>query len=225
MSETSSGNPQAINRPLEAMTNKEAALSPEQQQAVDAMAREGQKIESAVLDAREKADGKLKHLQAKELVDAGLKQMGHGVWETVKAELKGGVIGGVAGGIGGGAVLGTLGGIADRTAESALIGATSGAAAGGVFGSLIGLTLGYETAGIGYNRTVAREKQLPPARWYDWLISHGSGAVLNLLTARVIRSPRAGAWTSLIIGQVVNPITAGGLRNVVNGLWHMRKGS
>lgn len=209
--------------PGELVLKDEVKLTPEQQRAVDAMGKEGADLERAELDARGKAAGQLKQLHGKELVDAGLKQMGHGVWETVKGEVKGIVVGGALGGVGGAVSLGALGGIADRTAESVAIGAASGAFAGTAFGALAGGALGYETAGIGYNRKVTSKENLPPVHWYDWLISHGSGAVLNLFIGRVARSPKTAAQASFVLGQLINPISAGGIRNVVTGLWQMRK--
>lgn len=217
MSEVSSNSPLR-----EAEASGELAFNAEQKQVVDVMEQEGKKLEGAVLDAREQAAGRLKQLHGRELVDAGLKQMGHGVWETVKGEVKGAIGGGILGGITGGVSLGALGYVADRTAESAAIGAASGAFAGSTLGALAGGALGYETAGIGYNRKVARRENLPPARWYDWLISHGSGALLNLLVGRVARSPVTAARVSFVLGQLINPISAGGMRNVATGLWQMR---
>lgn len=188
------------------------------------MQKEGQKLEMAELDAREKAAGELKTLHGKELVDAGLKQMGHGVLETVKGQVKGTLTGVGLGAMTGALSLGTISGIMDRNIQSAAVGAATGAVAGAAVGGLGGYAIGYEAAGIGYNRNVAQRKNLPPARWFDWVLSHGSGFLLNVLLTRVVRDPQKTAWASLVLGEVINPISVGGLRNVATGLWQMRKG-
>lgn len=231
MSETNPSNPQFIGQADarvknagEGLPKDEVVLTAEQKQVVEVMESAGKKLEGAELDARENAAGQLKKLQGKELVDAGLKQMGHGVWETVKSEAKGLIGGGVLGGITGGVSLAALGGIADRTVESVALGAASGVVAGSALGAIAGGALGYETAGIAYNRNIVRRENLPPARWYDWVISHGSGALINLLVGRVARNPVTAARASFVLGQLINPISAGGMRNVATGLWQMKKG-
>ena len=170
MSETFSGDTTFVGqadgraRPAgEAVPSEELKLNAEQQEVVDVMQKEGGKLEAAVIDAREKAVGQLKKLQGKELVDAGLKQMGHGVWETVKQEAKGILDGGLIGGLAGGLGVATLAGLSnqpvDKIIKGGIAGATFGALAGGVTMGYVG----YELAGLEYNQNVARKKNLPPA--------------------------------------------------------------
>lgn len=228
MSENRPSNPQFIGRAdatrlHEALPKDEVVLSAEQKQVVDVMQSAGKKLEDVELGAREKAAGGLKVLHGKELVDAGLKQMGHGVWETVKSEVKGVIGGGILGGIAGGVSLAALGGFADRSVEGVASGAAVGALGGSALGALTGYGVGYEVAGIGYNRGVVRKQNLPPVRWYDWVISHGSLALVNVLVGRVARNPVTAARASFVLSQLINPISAGGMRNVATGLWQMKK--
>ncbi|MBI5620546.1 hypothetical protein HY949_02090 [Candidatus Gottesmanbacteria bacterium] len=68
MSETAASNPQFVGQadgtkpPSEALPKNEIELNAEQKQVVEVMKEEGQKLETAVLDAREKAAGQLKQL-------------------------------------------------------------------------------------------------------------------------------------------------------------------
>lgn len=229
MSENAPSNPQFVGqadatRSREALPKDEFVLNAEQKQVVEVMQSAGKELETAELDAREKAAGELKQLHGKELVDAGLKQMGHGVWETVKGEIKGIIGGGLRGGIGGAIGFGIIG-MTTGSGENAVALAGQGAGVGSLIGATVGGVLGYETAGIKYNRTTAIAEKLPLVRWYDWISSHGSGFLLNLLIGRVAKNPITAARASFAVSQVINPISVGGIRNVVKGLWEMRKGS
>lgn len=259
----------------EAGNPAEFTLSPEQQAIADVLKQQGEMLEKTIVDARQKAGEKLKELKGKELVKAGLKQMGIGVLETMKAQIKWGFAGGMLGSVLGGHlgilsgwivgniphgdIQGTLGVLREKFNNSLWLpednqtfGALLGGAGGGALGALIGLgsgiQIGYETSGVAYNK-LAEVKGMPPAKWYDWALSHG---VLSLLALPIIQSastlsvdnktmmhvmssmPNAtdqakdryvGQKLMIFnIGQTVfNPATMGGLRNVLTGLWHMRK--
>ncbi len=252
MSETTPSNPQFVGQAdaREFLPKDEVVLTAEQKQVVEAMESAGKKLEGAELDAREKAAGQLKKLQGKELVDAGLKQMGHGVWETVKSQIKWAIGGGLVGATGGGIAgviagrsinqevdssamfrnmfnddtLSALGmsGRSGRGMESAGITAAA-IAGGGTFGGVVGEAIGFETAGLGYNKKIATKNNLPPTKWYDWVVSNaGLIGLRSLLQGRNTGS--VGSVGMLIVNEVFNPITVGGMRNVVTGLWQMKKG-
>lgn len=236
---------------------KEAfVLTAEQQQVTDTMKKSGEVLEHTMLDARERAAGQLKQLHGKELVDAGLKQMSHGVWETVKSQLKWGIGGGLIGAVAGGAFgyasnkifektpeataellnkvgdgfdelrrIGVDGELLDRT-QSGDFGpmlTVGGSVLGGFGGGSFGGGIGWETAGLKYNKKIAPKANLPSTKWYDWAISNaGVFGVNRLLRGKDIG--RAGGIAKLVFHEVFNPITVGGLRNVATGLWQMGKG-
>lgn len=258
----------------ETVGKAEVALSPEQQRVFDSLKQRGEALEQAELDARGNAAKKLKELHGKELVDAGLKQMGHGVWETAKSqatwELGGVLIGGLMGlnmGAAAGFLMGNVPhelvqkGFADirsnlsvyaswmpasNEALGMAIGGVAGSGTGAFIGSGTGSFIGYETAGLQYNK-IAEKKGLPPTKWYDWIAANG---MLGLLAVPLMRAGsnlveydqsifefapderkntistiRKGLLLYNLGQTVFNPITVGGLRNVVTGLWQMRKDS
>lgn len=229
----------------EAPVKSEFTISPEQQQVADALKEGGNKLADSVIEARARAAGKLQSLRGKELVDAGLRQMGRGAWETFRSELKWGIPMYILGTVGGAAAgyasvhgLSTESGrqdIADRlsefadqpvnppSAESARatqqfvtgLGATIGAGAG----RDVGVFLGYETAGIKYNKKIAVKENLPSTKFVDWVVGNAANVGLQTLL-----KGRFGFVGQLVVNEVTNPITVGGLRNVATGLWQMRKG-
>lgn len=235
MSEIPKGNPQFVGQAdasklhQEAPVKGEFTISPEQQKVADVMKESGQVLEEKIVDASAKAGERLKKLQGKELVDAGLKQMGHGVWETVKrqvvwglgAGILGGVVGEAAGERGRSVNNRILDMIASGTSDRAF--ETSNAAVGSAVGIMMGNIIGTETAGLAYNKKVAPKKNLPPTKWYDWAISN-VGMLGTILLTRGREMSRVGAVAQGIFLEVFNPITVGGMRNVATGLWEMRKG-
>lgn len=254
MSETTPSNPQFVGQAdaRESLSKDEVVLTAEQKQVVEAMEQEGKKLEGGVLDAREKAAGELKKLQGKELIDAGLKQMGHGVWETVKSQVKWAIGGGLVGAVGGGLVgalsgrsltqnadsrsalsnirnilgddnMSALGMSPGSGRESSALFAAAGISGGGAFGGAVGEAIGFESAGLGYNKRIATKNNLPPTKWYDWVVSNaGLIGLRSLLRGR--DTGRTGGVGMLILNEVLNPITVGGMRNVATGLWQMKKG-
>lgn len=252
MSETTPSNPQFVGQAdaRESLPKDEVVLTAEQKQVVEAMQSAGKTLETAELDAREKTAGQLKKLQGKALVDAGLKQMGHGVWETVKSQVKWAIGGGLVGAVGGGLVgalsgrsltqnadsrsalsnmlgndnMSALGMSSGSGMESSALFATAGIAGGGALGGGVGEAIGFETAGLGYNKKIATKNNLPPTKWYDWVVSNaGLIGLRSLLRGR--DTGRTGGVGMLILNEVLNPITVGGMRNVATGLWQMKKGS
>lgn len=219
MSEISTGDPQFVGeadatKPMsEAPPTKEFELNIDQQQVLSAMDREGKILEVLVARQRAKAGKKLKTLHGKELVEAGTKQMAYGVIETVKNEAKEALIDGLAGaGIAGMLTLA-------RGHNSQL--ASRNLRTGAQYGALIGLLTGYGKAGIEYNRGVAREKHLPPARLFDWatslVVNANIGLVLELTTL-----PRpVKVISSQVLTQILNPITMGRIRNITKGFLEM----
>lgn len=229
----------------EAPVKGEFTISPEQQKVADVMKESGDKLADSVIEARARAAGKLQSLRGKELVDAGLKQMGRGAWETFKSELKWGIpmyILGAAGGAvtgyastrefgteqGRQAVADRLSSISDRpvnppTAEQGRsvqqfttgLGATIGAD----IGKDVGVFLGYETAGLKYNKKIAVKENMPSTKFVDWVV--GNAANVGI---RTLLKGRFGFVGQLVVNEVTNPITIGGLRNVATGMWQMRKG-
>lgn len=206
----------------EAPKKTEVTPTPEQQQVVDTMKNSGEVLENNVLDAREKAAGQLKQLHGKELVDAGLKQMGHGVWETFKSELKWGISGAIVG-----SVAGAAGGYAigrrEEDGDVGIILGMMGGSLGGNYGRKAGQMVGFETAGLHYNKKIATKQNLPTTKWYDWVVSNAG--VIG--TWRILKGKHIGAKgraAESAFDMVFNPITVGGLRNVATGLWQMKKG-
>lgn len=239
------GQGDASKQSREALPKDEFVLNAEQKQVVDVMQTAGKELESAELGARETAAGKLKELHGKELVDAGVNMMRRGVWEGVKSRLLWGIggslIGAVAGGLYGSVVgkseeyrqanleevqsgfdglnmpidepvkdfLSTRAGV---IASKMIEGAGVGTAAGGI--------IGFETSGLHYNKNIAAKNNLPPVKWYDWVISNGVFGLTsfalykNNLTAR-----NAGAGIAQL---AFNPVTVAGMRAVGKGLWEMR---
>lgn len=242
------GQADASKQTSEALPKDEIELNAEQKQVVDVMQREGQNLETAVLDARENAAGKLKQLYGKELVDAGLRQMGHGVWETVKSQMKWGVGGGLVGMLAGGLsgaftgrpkindlgifyskdILDEFQKSIDKKLNTSGIDAVAknsieGAGVGSVFGGEVGNLIGFEAAGLGYNRHIATKNNLPPTKWYDWVIGNAGLMGLRLLTrGRDIGT--AGQYGLFVVREVFSPIAVAGMRNVATGLWQMKKG-
>lgn len=203
----------------------EFTLSSEQQKIADTMKQNGETLEKSVIDARQKAGDQLKQLHGKELVRAGLRQMGHGVWETVKAKIKWGLGLGIAGG-----VVGNFGGDRSRAAIRSMLytffpdyGSASEASEGAVLGILTGGVVGLETAGITYNRKIAAKKNLPTTKWYDWAISNTGLLSLEMLT----RGKEIGMVADIsrvMFNTFFNPISVGGLRTALYGLWKTGKG-
>ncbi|MBI5620547.1 hypothetical protein HY949_02095 [Candidatus Gottesmanbacteria bacterium] len=172
--------------------------------------------------------------------------MGHGVWETVKSQVKWAIGGGLVGAIGGGLVGALTGrtltqnktgrsaleellnkdevselGIPWKPLESGAAIPALGAGAGALIGAGIGETIGFETAGRGYNKKIVTKNNLPPTRWYDWVVSNVGLTGLKLVVPwRNYR--RAGPIGMLIANEVFNPITVAGMRAVGKGLWEMR---
>lgn len=251
MSEIPKGNPQFVGqadarnlRAAEAAKPVDVKLSPEQQQLADVMKQSGETLETKVVDARDKAAIQLKELHGKELVDAGLKQMGKGVWETFKSQLKWAVPSAILGSMIGGAAaelgtrkLNSLSGREDVVSRLSMVfdeyippmsasdgqevrafvtglGFTGGAYLGGKAGAFVG----YETAGLKYNKKIASKENLPPTMWYDWV----AGNVGSIGLRRLLRG-KVGLVGTLVIDEVINPITVGGLRNVAKGMWEMRQ--
>ncbi len=202
-------------RMAEVITPVDVKLSPEQQQVADVMKVSGEILEKKIIDARENAGQKLQGLHGQELVDAGKKQMVRGVIETLKSEAKGLLAGGVLGGL----IRGAHWGLADRSVDSAYVGGIMG----GVQGAGVGAIIGYEAAGLTYNRRLVKTKEMPPTRWQDWVLSHAANYGITFLIPKIPNLQVAFA-SAIIIPQVVNPITVGGLRNVMTGIWQMRKG-
>lgn len=199
----------------ESVKKADINISQEQQCVVDTMAEGEKVVAEKVLSASEEAGQKLQKLQGKELVNAGLRQMGHGAWETFKSELKWGIGGALAGG----GILAAVGMARGVDFETALLPVSMGAGIGGSVGGLIG----YETAGLKYNKKVAPKNDLPKTEWYDWVTGNASYLGLNAL-ARGRVSTLPGAAALVVTSFFTNPISMGGLRNVATGLWQMRKG-
>ncbi len=251
MSEIPKGNPQFVGQAdasklqAEAPIKAEFTISPEQQKVADVMKESGDKLADSVIEARARAAGKLQSLRGKELVDAGLKQMGRGAWETFKSELKWGIpmyilgtVGGATAGYAGVRGLRTeegrqslansLSSLSDEPvplmsaeeARSAQQFATGlGATIGGTIGKDVGVLLGYETAGLKYNKKIAVKENLPSTKFVDWVV--GNAANVGI---RTLLKGRFGFVGQLVVNEVTNPITIGGLRNVATGMWQMRKG-
>lgn len=221
MSEIPKGNPQFVGqadarnlRAAEIAKPVDVTLSPEQQQVADVMKQSGQVLEKNILDASEKAGEQLQKLQGRALVNAGLKQMGYGAWESIKSEFKWGIGGALIGGVAGAAkASATLG------SDFISIGAIMGASQGGGLGALVG----YETAGLRYNKKVAPDRNLPKTEWYDWVAGNLSMVGLSALARGKVRGT-AGSVMATAASLFTNPISIGGLRNVATGLWQMRKG-
>lgn len=253
MSERNDRSPQFVgsaDATREAPRSAEFTLTPEQKQVVEVMQQGGEKLENTILDAREAAGKKLQGLHGKELVDAGLKQMGHGAWETFKSQLKWGIGGGIAGAVGGAMAGRFTGGRFQEMAQKSSVtgpildaadydglfkadlGAEDdmasfftwgGAAVGGGLGVPLGVVVGWETAGLKYNKKVAPKKDLPPAKWYDWVISNaGIYGANQVLRGRNLGNVGGMMWNAFV--ELFNPISVGGIRNVAKGLWEMRKG-
>lgn len=253
MSENAPSNPQFVGqadgRKAEAPVMDEFTLSPEQQHVVDVMQSAGKKLEGAELDAREKAADGLKQLQGKELVDAGFKQMGHGVWETVKSQVKWAAGGGLITGVGLGFIGGSTWILMNQSEESrrsefaslsdddlsSLLGLSrdrSGSLGkavkvsgytGVIAGAQVGEAIGFQAAGLEYNKNVATKNNVPPARWYDWVASNvGLTGLKMLIDGRGLGT--AGEIGKYVLSDIFNPITVGGMRNVATGLWQMKKG-
>ena len=186
----------SISKSPETSQKEKFTLTSEQKQVADVMKESGEKFEKNVIDAREKAAGKLKELRGKELVDAGARQMGHGVLETVKAQLIGvpvfGLLGGIAGGLFGKEIDGSMpsgfmeplkviggefvGSDSDFSRINEVLGyeafptssarsssrgdssvtTAGGAVGGGIFGMNVGAFLGFEMAGIDYNKKLRK---------------------------------------------------------------------
>jgi hypothetical protein len=201
---------------------KEAfVVTPEQQKIVDGMKKSGEVLENTIVDAREKAAQELKRLHAKELVDAGFKQVGHGAWETLKSEVKGSIKGGLIGGTLGAVGLGAVGGIAGRDAESAVVLGGAGLLLGGTGGAGIGGLVGYETAGLKYNKTFQENQN--KVRWYDWVGSHVGAFGLDYILGKM-PNKRLSFIASIVNHNLVNPISFAGFRKVAEGLYTMGKG-
>ncbi|MDP1722167.1 MAG: hypothetical protein Q8L37_03080 [Candidatus Gottesmanbacteria bacterium] len=245
------GQGDASKQTREALPKDEMMLNPEQKQVVEVMQRAGKEFEKDQLDAREMAATQLKALHGKELVDAGLNQMKIGVWETVKSQLKwtvgGGLVGAIVGGIGG-SLFGPsiiqsdfgrsrLQGIIDSDDASRFkemgfefdprqlssMGPVIGSTGGAVVGAKIGETIGFETAGLVHNKKIATKNNLPPVKWYDWVISNvGLSGMNMLLDGRNIGL--RGFVGRIILNEVFNPLSVAGMRAVGKGLWEMRKG-
>ncbi len=250
MSENAPSNPQFVGqadaRKSEVPVTDEFTLFPEQQQVVDVMEKAGAKLETLELDGREKAAGELKKLQGKELVDAGLKQMGHGVWQSVKSRFFWGVGGALVGAVSGG-VYGSIVGQSDTDRDASLnrrvkeyadmktvmtdevreLYRRQGVTIDRIFkgmdlGAVAGSYVGFETSGVHYNKKIAVKNNLPPAKWYDWIIGNG---VFGLTEIASNKSNGIASSVGLVLLQYVfNPITVGGMRNVATGLWQMKKG-
>lgn len=186
--------------------------SPEERQVKEAMEKSGEVLANKIADAQEQAGKQLQGLHGKELVKAGLRQVGHGAWETLKSEVGGAVRGMVIGGLAG-AALGSPGG-----SEGMAMGASSGISLGG----LIGGVAGYERAGIRYNKKVAPEKNLPKTEWYDWITGNASYIAISTFATRARSVPGYAVATAASF--FANPISLGGLRNIATGMWQMRKG-
>lgn len=242
------GTSDATKNASEALPKVEVVLNAEQKQVVDVMQIAGKKLENAELGAREAAAGQLKQLHGKELVDAGLKQMGHGVWETVKSQAKWAIGGGLVGALGLSFITGPasllakqddvfrdlfigrlddeqLSGIGMSRSGSGSLGKVlkSSMITGADLGGTLGEFIGFETAGLEYNKKVAAKNNLPPVKWFDWVISNVGLTTLDLaIGARNIGwVGRAGRY---ILNEAFNPVTVAGARAVGKGLWEMRKG-
>lgn len=232
-------------RVVEATKPVDVKLSPEQTAVADVMKQSGEVLENNVLDARDKAATQLKELHGKELRDAGLKQMGRGVWETFKSELKWGipmyVLGAVGGAVGGYARTRDLSTEAGREAYTTRLSQFTGkpvtpmsardaremqqfttgllSGFGRDLGRHAGVFIGYETAGMKYNKKIAVKENLPSTKFVDWVVGNAANVgIQTLLKGRI------GFVGQLVVNEVTNPITIGGLRNVATGLWQMRKG-
>jgi len=205
----------------------EFALSPEQQKVVDTMKQSGEKLEKTIVDAREKAGEKLQKLHGKELVKAGLNQVTVGAWETFKSRIKwavgGGLVGGAVGALGAGGAMLALDRMSDLESpgEMMALGGVAGGMVGGLSGVGIGQLIGYETAGVKYNKAIAKTEQ-SKARWYDWAAGNlGVFGLRRLLRGKDIG--KAGRIGVAVFETVFNPIGVSGLRNVAAGLYEMGK--
>lgn len=211
----------------EASKSKELTFTPEQQKVADTMKQSGEVLENKVIDAREKAGQQLKQLKGKELVDAGWKQITVGAWETFKSRLKwaigGGVAGGVTGALGGGGVMLALDRLGETEAPGSMtaIGGVTGGTLGALGGAKFGSLVGYETAGLTYNKMIAKTDQ-EKVRWYDWVA--GNLGVFGLRRAlRGKEIGKTGRLAKVAFETVFNPIAFGGLRKVATGFWEMGK--
>lgn len=211
----------------EAPKPKEFVLSPEQQQVADTMKQSGEKLEKTVVDARERAGEKLQELRGKELVDAGMRQMGHGVLETIKSQLIGmpffGLLGGVAGGFFGSELSSAASNIDSilggdvmpsySTEKGSTVLNIAGAIAGGYAGVGTGAIMGFEMAAIDYNKKVAPKENLPKVKFIEWIASN-VGVI-------AIRSVIRNNTTRFILSEAFNPISVSGLFNTATGLLQM----
>lgn len=211
----------------EAPQKETFVLTPEQQQIADTMKKNGEKLEKIVLNAREHAAGKLKESKGKELVMAGLNQLTTGAWETFKSRLQwavgGGVVGVATGALGGGTAMFALDRLSEFEApgEMAALGVVAGGAIGALSGAKVGSLIGYETAGLKYNKTLAKTEQ-DKVRWYDWATGNlGVFGLRRLLRGKDIG--RAGRIGVALFETVFNPIGVSGLRKVATGLFEMGK--
>lgn len=207
---------------------QEFQVSPEQQQVVDVMKNSAEVMEDKILEARDQAGKQLKELHGQALVNAGVKQMGRGIWETFKKQvtygLGLGIVGGFVGNFGGSDVRRIGRNILDVEDPRIRTMTRSNAVVGSAAGITIGRYLGYEVAGLSYNKNVANQKNLPQVKWYDWAVSNAGLVGVTMLRNRHLDSNALTVMHGLGT-TIFNPITIGGLRNTMIGLWEMRKGA
>lgn len=202
--------------------------SPEQQQIADAMKESGDKLMNDVVEAKEAAGEKLQGLHGKELREAGKKQMVKGITETLKSELRWGIPLAILSGVGG-ASLGSVLALHEggQVRQVALV-AAGGAALGGIMGGVMGTGIGYEAAGLRYNKKVATTPEMSRVKFSDYVISHAGNAGLSvLLGILAFRFPRLTIPAVAAVGvsmEVFNPTTVRGLRDFIKGGSEMKKG-
>ena len=93
---------------------------------------------------------------------------------------------------------------------------------GAILGAQVGEAIGFQTAGLEYNKNVATKNNLPLAKWYDWVASNiGLTGLKMLVDRRGLGS--TGEIGKYVLSDMFNPIAVGGMRNVVTGIWQMRK--